>query len=128
MYYVWGQCQRLWLRSGILLQQWLELLPESLRLTQENLGAYLSQLNGGAGAAAWAFTFMHSLAETAVLALHEVCPDPCHLCQWLTYLPALAVRRCWDGNERVQDPCVARAEGPRKLDDDTWCHGSAGKG
>jgi hypothetical protein len=83
---VWGGCRRHWLRSVILLQRWLELLPDSLRLTQENLGAHLSQLDGGAGAAAWAFTFMHALAETTVLALHEVRPDSLPYAPCLTYL------------------------------------------
>lgn len=53
------------------LRRWLELLPDYLRLTQENLATQLSQLDGGAGTGAWAFIYMHALAECTVLALHE---------------------------------------------------------
>ncbi|KAG8782743.1 hypothetical protein FRC15_006442 [Serendipita sp. 397] len=53
------------------LRTWLELLPDHLRLTEDNLQAYLAQLDGGAGSSAWCFLYMHALAESTVLALHE---------------------------------------------------------
>lgn len=52
------------------LRRWLELLPDHLRLTEDNLQFYLSQLDGAAGSSAGLFIMMHGLAESSVIALH----------------------------------------------------------